>query len=281
MPRALLHSYAGILSPVFVKLNGMPTEPAAPPTVTCTRLDGTVLAAPAVSTETELSGRYFAALQPAVHTNQLDRLKLVWTATVDTESVQAEQFVYVVSDMLVRPASLYGEPDMNSKAPWLLTLACEAINDYCEDYCNKAFGLRVEQQMIRRSQTRNGRFPLRWGYVQSLTAAAGDEIDVLDRLELVGSVLSTGWSSWPWDTLVVTYLHGQERFSQKLVWEALQAARQDVLSRSARTPRQAISETTAGTVVRYNTPDLMHARPTGYLTLDPVLEQERLPLGFA
>jgi hypothetical protein len=46
-------------------------------------------------------------------------------------------------------------------------------------------------------------------------------------------------------------------------------------------PRQTISETTAGTVVRFSTPDIGMARPTGYLTLDPVLENERLPIGFA
>jgi hypothetical protein len=117
--------------------------------------------------------------------------------------------------------------------------------------------------------------------VQSLISAVGDDIDVLDRLQLLGSVLWTQGRSWPWENTLVTYQHGEPWGNERLHWEALQAARQDVLSRSARMPRQTISETTAGTVVRFSTPDIGMARPTGYLTLDPVLENERLPIGFA
>lgn len=280
--RVLQSSFAGALSPVLAKTNGMPGVPDTDPTVACERLDGTALAAPAVVAETELEGRFYARLLPAVHTNNVDRLKLTWSATVDGEDTQAVQYVWVVSDMLVRPAELYSEPDMSSKPPWLLSIVCESINDYAETYCNKAFGLRVDQETIKLRQVRNGSFLLRWGFIQGLLVANGDSVDVLDRLELIGSVLSSGSFSWPWDTLVVTYLHGQEfNVNQKLRWEALQAARQEILARSARSPRQALSETTAGVVVRYSTPDIGAARPTGYLTLDPVLEHERLPIGFA
>lgn len=280
MPRVLQTSRIGVLSPTFAKLNGMPGEPDAPPTVAVTRYDGTALTAPTVTPEDDLDGRYYAVLLPGLHTNELDRLKLEWSATMNGETTLATQYVHVVSDMLVKPAQLYGEADMNSKPPWLLTAVCDAVNDYCESYCNKAFGTRVEVENVLRGNVNQGRYPLRWGYVQSLLLGMSDDLVITDQLTLSGSVVDAGWS-WPWDTVALTYLHGQVDFSQKLAWEALQAARQDVLSRSARTPRQAISETTAGTVVRYSTPDLLHARPTGYLTLDPVLEQEHLPIGIA
>lgn len=279
--RALQHSLIGALSPRFAKLNGMPTEPDAPPTVTCTTLDGTVLVAPDVVPETDLQGRYYAKLLPSVHTASIDRLKLVWTATIEGTPTEAIQYVWVVSDMLVRPADLVTEGDMNSKPPWLLADVCESINEYCERYCNKAFGLRVDTENIKSSQARQGRYALAWGHVQGLLVATGDTFDIIDRLELLGSVVWTGGRSWPWDSVDLTYIHGKEFGNERLKWEALAAARQDVLSRSARMPRQAISETTAGTVVRYSTPDLGALRPTGYLTLDPVLELERLPIGFA
>jgi hypothetical protein len=279
--RVLQSSLIGALSPIFQKLNGMPGVPDTAPSVSCLRLAGTVLPAPDVVEETELQGRYYAKLLPLIHTDQLDRLTLEWDAVIDGETTNAKQYVWVVDGMLVTPAQLYGEPDMNSKPPWLLTMVCDAINDYCESYCNKAFGSKIDQEAILWAQARGGRYPLRWGRVQSLISAVGDDIDVLDRLQLLGSVLWTQGRSWPWENTLVTYQHGEPWGNERLHWEALQAARQDVLSRSARMPRQTISETTAGTVVRFSTPDIGMARPTGYLTLDPVLENERLPIGFA
>ncbi len=279
--RITVGSTAGVLSPIFTKVNGMPGVPTVDPTVVVTRLDGTTLAAPTVSPEVELNGRWYAVLTPT-HTSQIDRLTLEWTATVDGNVVKATDYAWVVSDILVRPAELYGEPDMNTKPPWLLVLCAEAVNDYCESYCNRAFGVRVDQELINFSMVRNGGYPLRWGGVSTLVTALGDSDDVLDRLQVAGGVVSTGRSlSWPWDDVVLTYRHGQPTTNGKLRWEALQAARQDVLARSSRSPRSAISETTAGVVVRYSTPDLLYARPTGYLTLDPVLEHERIPIGFA
>src|SRR5688572_27219256 len=103
MARALKDSYVGILSPIFTGLDGLPTELPAAPTVTCARLDGTVLVAPVVGAAEGVAGRWFAALLPA-HTDQLDILALEWTGVVDGHTVKLRQSVYVCEDVLVTAA---------------------------------------------------------------------------------------------------------------------------------------------------------------------------------
>lgn len=276
MARVLKDTYAGVLSGPFVGLTGVPVTPSAEPTVAVSRYDGTVLAPPDVTAAEGLAGRYYAALTPA-HTDQLDLLTLEWTATVEANTVKQRQIVYVCGDILVTAARLYSEPDMATKPPWLLAEVTDELTDYCEAYCGVAFGDRLEREVL--PAQRGGAVSLRWAGVQALVSVVGDSNPVdTSLLELRASVLRTA-GGWPWTSTTVVYRHGRP-VPPKLAREALKAAREEVLQRAARTPRQAVSEITGGTVVRYSTPDYAAGRPTGYLTLDPILEHERVPLGF-
>ena len=159
---------------------------------------------------------------------------------------------------------------------WLLTEVADELTGYCEDYCGVAFGARLEQETLawQRSSSRR----LQWAAVRSISSLVGDAATIDPSVyELRSSVLVVG--SWPWTTATVTYLHGR-RTPPRLAREALNAARETVLARGARSPRQVISETVDGTVVRFSTPDPLAGRPTGFLGLDPLLELERVPLGF-
>lgn len=282
MPRVLRNTVAGVLSPQWVGLSGIPVEPDTGTVVAAlTRLDGTVLPAPVVS-PAEIrgqAGRYYAKLTQA-HTSQLDIQTLVWTAEIGGDDVSQTQEVLIVGGMLVSPVRLYSEPDMSNKDPWLLNEVCEEINDLCEDYCNVAFAPRLSRETF--NYTRSGSVAFRWAEVASLVLAVGDGINIANGLfDLRGSVLRTPSYGWPWRELVVSYQHGLAAPPPKLAREALGAARETVLTRATRSPRGTISEITGGTVVRYSTPNLAEGRPTGYLTLDPLLELERRPIGIA
>lgn len=275
MPRVLLDTFAGVLSGPFVGLTGVPVTPTAEPTVTCTSYDGTVLAAPDVSPAEGLAGRYYAALTPA-HTSQLDVLELEWTATVDSHTVKQRQTVYVCEDVLLTAARLYGEPDMATKPAWLLVEVADELCDYCEHYCNVAFGQRLEREVV--PWQRGPAVALRWASVQGVLSYTGDGNPLETTLfDLRGSVVYTG-GGWPWTATTIVYRHGRP-VPPKLAREALKAAREEVLQRAARSPRMAISEVTGGTTVRYSTPNYAEGRPTGFLTLDPVLEDARVPIG--
>lgn len=128
------------------------------PTVTVTRDDGTVLAAPTVTHVSNFLGQYTAAIT-TTHTSQCDRLTVTSSATTATGAVQAYTDVLeVVGGHYVTIPQIRAEPGMSSVDTFptaLLTDLRDEFEDMCEEIVGYSFVRRYQRDRLE-SRLRNG-----------------------------------------------------------------------------------------------------------------------------
>lgn len=268
--RAALGSTITILSDRF---ESAPTASA----VTVTRADGTVLAAPTATA----AGVYLSIpLTAATHLNQLDRLTVAITATVDGLPATQVVEVDVVGSHWVSVGALRGEPDLADAARYpaaLLAAVRDEWEEHVEDLCNVRFTPGYEITYC----TGNGRDVLHLPIFEPLTVRAvtidGTAATPADFTLTRDGALTYTTGTFTAGVPVEVHLEaGMTRPPAKLVREVLKAMRRELLARGSKSPWDAISESFDGSAtVRYATPNPDLGRFTGILTMDPVIAEHR------
>jgi len=108
------------------------------PTVAVERADGTALAAP-TATDEVAPGEYSITLTAATYTNQIDRLKITWTGTVDGLAIEEVQYIDIVGSRYFTLGQLRSMDGLSSSSKYtdlyLERVRAEvevAIEQYCE-----------------------------------------------------------------------------------------------------------------------------------------------------
>lgn len=278
--RVLSGSDVVITSPTFVGLDGeTPTDTASLPTVTVTNGAGTVLTSP-TAVDTSDPGVYTTTLTYASHTPNVDTLTVTWLGTAATLRQSYRTTVEVVSSHYVSVQELRNEPDLDDASRFPASLIAQ-VRDEFEDTVERILG----RAMVRRYSfetidgTGTSELSVKYPWIQTVRSVSIDSV-AKTASEFTGHV--GGWVDWsggafprPSSTsrnISIGYEHGEfDVCPPRLRREAIKCIRADLLSRTAKLPNQALSETFDGVTIRYSTPNPSEGRPTGVLSLDPVL----------
>lgn len=277
-----------LVSPTFVGSDGeTATAPQSPPTCTVTNEAGTVLTTPFVAAGNG-TGVYTAALLGASHTANLDRLRVVWTGTVTGAGVQVyRDEVEVVASHWLSLGEIRHSPDLADKTKYPATLLAEVRDEYA-DLMDKECGVAFVRRYQRDKLFGNGRAripltTLRPRAILSVTisgtTADPTAFDITDAGELIYLAGVFPNSTDGSRNVIVTYEHGEEQPPRKLRREVLKCIRSECLGRRSTLPENAISQMFEGTTIRFSTPDRAAGRPTGILSLDPIILEysKRIP----
>lgn len=286
--RILKGSDCLIVSPAFVGPDGeTPTAPASTPTCTVTTEAGALLTAPFVAAGSG-TGVFTAALLGATHTPNLDVLRVVWTGTVTGAGVLVyRDTVEVVASHWTDLHALRSYPDLSDKARYPAALLSEIRDEYA-DLMDKECGVAFVRRYKRDSLFGDGqqRIPLTQMRPKSLVSVtiAGTSIptssfDLTDGGEIVYLNNVFPRSIDGARNVIVVYEHGFEKPPGKLRREVLKCIRTELIARSSAVHDNALSQTFDGTTIRFSTPNRAEGRPTGILTLDPIILEytERIP----
>lgn len=264
-----------------------PTGQPENPTVTVTRLDGTELDEPSASVD---GATVRVLLTADDHLDVLDRLAVRIAAEVNgAESVQLHQ-VDVVGSHWVTVEALRGEPDLADRSRYpdqLLAAVRDEWEAHLEELCNVAMVPQASLVRTRGSGRCELAVDLHEVTAVRMVTVDGEPVDLdEDTVEVVGeSTVRRATGVFPHRAVIELIVeHGLPRPPGKLVRELRKVVRRDVLARSARTPNDAIRETSpdGGVTIQYSTPDPSAGRWTGVLSLDPVIDEyRRAELGFA
>jgi hypothetical protein len=264
-----------------------PTGHPENPTVTVTRLDGTELTEPSATVD---GATVRVLLTAEDHLDVLDRLAVRITAEVNgAESVQLHQ-VDVVGSHWVTVEALRGEPDLGDRTRYrdeLLAAVRDEWEAHLEELCNVAMVPQASLLRLRGSGSCELAVDLHEVTAVRSVTVDGEPVDLDDETVGVVGASTIRWDGGVFPRRAVVDLiveHGLDRPPGKLVRELRKVVRRDVLARSARTPNDAIRETSpeGGVTIQYSTPDPSAGRWTGVLSLDPVIaEYRRAELGFA
>lgn len=129
-----------------------PTNTTGAPTVTATRANGTVLAAPAVTDDTATApGRYYVTFTPATHTVRLDTIALAWSATVNSLAQVRADEVEVVGARYFEVADLRAMKGLENVAAYptaSLEVARTIAEEFVEDYTRAAWVPRARTEVF-------------------------------------------------------------------------------------------------------------------------------------
>jgi hypothetical protein len=184
-------------------------------------------------------------------------------------------------------ASLRDEPGLSEVGKYPDALLREVRDEWeahIEDLCRTRW---VPGYGVQRGRgTGRTRLAIAQHDLNSLRLVTLAGVDVTDDCTLEPATglleLTTGFTLG--EAIEVHYEYGTTRPPQRLLRELRKAVRSEVMSRGAKAPTNAISETSpdGGVSIRYSTPDPSARRWTGILTLDPAIERYRRPaLGIA
>jgi hypothetical protein len=179
-------------------------------------------------------------------------------------------------------------PDLGSPAKYPTQMLRDIRDEYetlIEQVCGIGFVPRYQRdvlfgtgtQQIQLSQQRPSR-------IQSITVDGTAVLTSLVDFTLSGRLIYQAniWrqSYTGLRNVIVNYEHGYTKPPPKLVREILKAIRMEAVSQQSTVQSNAISQTFDGMTIRFSTPNPKEGRPTGILTLDPVLIEysERLPV---
>lgn len=267
------------------------TEPfdSTPSSVSVTAVrasDGTTIGT--APTAAVSGDRVKVTLTAANHTNQLDRLTLTVSATVNSLATKQTILVDVVGGHYCTLGSLREEPRLDDTTRYpdaLLAEVRDEITDYVERAASVAFvpmwgkenhiGDGTNLLVLRTNQVREVKSVAIRDVAQSVS-----DFELLngDRLHRLSGVAFT--TLYP---VEITFEHGHDAPPTRLVREVKKAVRSELLARGAQAPTNALWEQTAdGLTVRYSTPDWAAGRFTGTLTLDAAIHAyAAAAIGFA
>lgn len=273
---------ATVTSPTFVDADGEPADCDDDPTVTATRDDGTALDAPDVASIEGEDGIYSATLTHDGHTNRLDELTLVWVGEVAGHHQEFTQLVEVVGAHYVTLAELRAQKGIEDPAKfpaWKLAELRDEFADNVERICDDAFVRRYQRDELAGGC--GHRLALTELKPRTVLAVTVDGV-AQDPAEFTFDGHHLVWTAdtFPAPTtatgprnVTVVYERGDDAPPAKLRGEALRGIRSDALAWAAEKDggRGEISSSFEGVTIRFSTPDPARGRPTGVLTLDPVL----------
>jgi len=282
MYRATLNNRVRVFRQFFDE-EGLGTD-LTTPTLTVTFEDGTVLASPSVTPQSELGeGWYSADLTPADHTDQLGMLTLTWAGSSGAFEQSVSQKLEVVGSRYFSIGELRNMDGIgsSSKFPhYLLELALAETEATIEDYCKMSFTRRRYTDVFDSCSYHNqyGLF-LRKRPAHEILAITLDDTAVdtttwkVNRLGQARTTEGFHGGSQPFDDLVVTYVYGEENMPPDLRWAALRYARHLVLTNISTVPdRSRIMQTEFGLFVLDHPGD---DKATGLPEVDAVFNRYR------
>lgn len=254
---------------------------------TATRASTGAAISPAPSTSV-VGDRVKVTLTAADHTNSLDDLLVVVSATVNSLATHQTFSVEVVGSHYVTLGALREEPQLNDSSRYpdmLLAEVRDEVEGYVEEAANVAFVPRYGSEL----HTGDGSttLVLRHNKVRSVTAVTIDGVaqTVSDFELLDGDVLHRkSGLAYTWaDPVTVKVTHGYDRPPAQLVRQVRKAIRTELLARGAQAPADRLWEQTAdGLTVRFSTSDFGAGRFTGQQALDAAIHAYGFArLGFA
>jgi len=282
--RALKGTHYKLPSPVFVDLDEVPTDADATPTCTVVNAAGTTLTAPTVSAVDATDGQYTALLTDTVHTAELDELTATWAADVGTYQRTFTQTIEIVGGHYCSIAEIRAEPGMADSLTFPTALLREIRNEV-EQVIEDALGWALVPRFRRALFYGDGgdRIDLPTPKASSLLAATVDgssvstanfEVDSYHS-EVIRTDGTFPSSSDGTPNVTLAWVHGDQAPPPRIRREALRLIRNEAFARISDQPSQVIAQTFEGMTLRYSTPDPANNRPTGVLTLDPIIVNMR------
>jgi hypothetical protein len=275
--RAVKGSTFTVRSPRFLALDGeTPTDTASTPTVTVTTLDGTALAAPAVTNLAD-PGLYTCELTPT-HTADVDRLAVTWTGVASGNTQVYRQHVDVVAAHYVEVWDLRqgeGLADPVKFPTETLTRVRDLWEAAVDDVIQSSFTTRAAREVLDGRGVETVR--TRWAHVTSVRSVTID-----GSVETPADFEGVAWGAirhrsgvFPRPTgegnVEVVYEYGLGVVPGDLVEELARAMRSKLLSARSGVGPDTLSRSVDGIVERLATPDFGRGRPTGLLLLDSIL----------
>lgn len=266
-----------LASPVFVASdNETPTDCGSTPTCTVTRADGTALTAATV-TAAAGDGRYTAAIT-TTHTSRVDTLTIVWTGTVDSHTQVYTSELEVVGGRYAQIPELRAMPNLENTGKFTTAMLLEELEN-CEDIVERITGVAWVRRYARESLQGDGTgsLLLRWPKAASVIAVTVDGVaQTVSEFSVDGRLLVWESKTFPVSSdgapnVIVDYEHGYQVPAPKLAREVKKWCRNELLARFSDQPSDQIRQVFDGLTIQFSTPDPARGRPTGILTLDPVL----------
>lgn len=281
-----------IASPTFVGADGEePVNCSGAPTCTVTRANGTALTAADVDQPDDNDLGNYRAFITSTHTAQCDTLAVVWTGAPVVGSTTLTQVyrttIDVVGSHFLTIPEIRNYEDLADSETYptqMLADMRDELEDYLEEICNVSFVRRhaidrLDGTSCREIQLTN-RFPLALISVTINGTAVADltkfTLYESGKLDYYGGVFSAPTSTPR--NVVVEYEYGDESPPPKLKRECLKAVRREALAEKSGLSPDVIANTFEGQTLRYSTPNIAEGRPTGILSLDPVLNQYTEPI---
>lgn len=272
-----------VSSPAFVSAGEVATDCDSTPTCTVTRANGTILAAAAVAQSDVGSGIYQATLTAAVHCTRVDVLTLTWTGLVSAAARQFVQTVEVVGAHYFTIPELRAMKGLEDTGKFPTTLLVELRAMY-EEYIAEIVGTSFVPRYQRDLIDGNGANVINLSRQQATSLIGvtinGDVIDTAGLTLYQWGQLRYNSRPFQWPTnstggrnVVVEYVHGYPAPPVAVKREVMKAVRSECLASKSSDTYSVIRETYDGRTLQFSTPDPSKGRPTGILTLDPVLVQ--------
>ncbi len=277
--RVLQSTTAKVALPVTTDLDEIPTTAGTAIAVTATTANGSALAGGTItvsSADSTRPGVYYATLS-ATHTANLNVLTLTTTATVSSNTQTFVQSVEVVGAHYVTIADIRALPGMADvdKFP---TALLRQVRDQFEDMVESITGTAWVPRFARVSLDGDGSNALVLPDLHPRTVVSvtidGTSCSASDFTLYEEGLIRRESTTFPAPSystgprnVVVEYTHGHDAPPAQLREEALSWIRYKVMQRLAGVQSNAIAEDNT----RYSTPDPANGRPTGSLTLDPIL----------
>lgn len=266
-----------LASPVFVASdNETPTDCASTPTCTVTRADGTALAAATV-TAAAGDGRYTAAIT-TTHTSRVDTLTIVWTGTVSGHTQVYTSEIEVVGGRYAQVPEMRAMKNLEDVGKFPAAAILDELEN-CEDIVERITGVAWVRRYCRESLQGDGtgRLMLRWYKPASVIAVTVDGVaQTVGEFSFDGRMLVWESKTFPCSAdgapnVIVDYEHGYQAPAPKLAREVKKWLRNELLAGRSDQPSDQIRQVFDGVTIQFSTPDPARGRPTGILTLDPVL----------
>jgi len=272
-----------LASPTFVASDEeTPTNATGTPTCSVTSADGSALAA-AVVTQSDAGdlGNYQAAIT-TTHTAQLDRLAIVWTATVGGQTQIYRVAIEVVTARLAAIAQVRAMPGIQTThSTATIRRVIGRLEDQCEEACGQAFSPRYERETF----VGCGRdlFITRWLYPRTVRSVSFDATaQTVGNFTAEAAGIRADGRFTNAAAVVVEYEHGADSPRSDLTDQFLEAVVAEVLASVSKVKATTTTQLAdgQGTYTYATTRNREH--PTGHPGLDAVLRDIGLrPPGVA
>jgi hypothetical protein len=278
-----------------VYVDETPTDMAAPPAVTVTRLDGTVVVSGTATKPGSTTGIYTYTLpggptSPGSATWQLDHLDVTWAGSLAGAAVTMVDRVEVVGGFLFGLAEARAsDPSLASQTTYptaALAAARVLVEQECELICRQAFVPRFRRYVTNGTGLRALQLPdphLRVLRAAKVAWVTGQPLVALGAGDLANTVVTDegvavrGYNIWPFGTgnVLFEYEYGPDQPPEDLRQAAMARLRYRLNTNRSGLPSNVSSYTTQEGTFRVMQPG---ARRTGDPEVDAVYQRYSEPL---